>query len=228
MRGNNYKILNLWKKHFKNREDVLTPGIYPNLAKNSLLFIGLNPSFSKRGFSTILKDSKFNSIDPPEFYRWANYSEEVYKTAIELEELAILKYQYFKKMKNLAEGFNLAFAHIDLFNVRLTSQKEFKTKIYNGSEINDFGASQLSIAYEIIQDLSPIAIVVANALASNILKDVDVFKTESSDSLGCDHLEYSGRKVPVFFSSMLSGQRALDNFSFQRLQWHIRYVLTTS
>lgn len=30
--------------------------------------------------------------------------------------------------------------------------------------------------------------------------------------------------VPVFFTSMLSGQRALDIGSFERLKWHINKV----
>ena len=31
--------------------------------------------------------------------------------------------------------------------------------------------------------------------------------------------------TPVFFTSMLTGQRALDKGSFERLNWHINFVL---
>jgi len=33
------------------------------------------------------------------------------------------------------------------------------------------------------------------------------------------------KNVPIFFTSMLTGQRALDNGSFERLIWHINFVL---
>ncbi|MEK7256563.1 MAG: hypothetical protein AAB316_17540, partial [Bacteroidota bacterium] len=30
--------------------------------------------------------------------------------------------------------------------------------------------------------------------------------------------------IPVFFTSMLAGQRALDKGSFERLKWHLKWV----
>lgn len=35
---------------------------------------------------------------------------------------------------------------------------------------------------------------------------------------------YTYKNNPFFFSSMLTGQRALDNGSFERLVWHIKKV----
>ena len=35
---------------------------------------------------------------------------------------------------------------------------------------------------------------------------------------------YFYRNIPFFFSSMLTGQRALDNGSYERLIWQINYV----
>ena len=31
--------------------------------------------------------------------------------------------------------------------------------------------------------------------------------------------------TPVFFTSMLTGHRAIDNGSFERLKWHINFIL---
>lgn len=33
------------------------------------------------------------------------------------------------------------------------------------------------------------------------------------------------KRIPVFYSGMLSGAHAVDNGSFDRLIWHIKYVL---
>jgi hypothetical protein len=34
--------------------------------------------------------------------------------------------------------------------------------------------------------------------------------------------------IPIFFTSMLTGQRALDKGSYARLIWHIKYALRLS
>jgi hypothetical protein len=51
------------------------------------------------------------------------------------------------------------------------------------------------------------------------------------EDLGCDVIQASKDTpvelvgTPVFFSSMLSGQRALDRGSWERLAWQMRRVL---
>ncbi len=47
------------------------------------------------------------------------------------------------------------------------------------------------------------------------------------DEIGTYRIKTKGNlfDTPVFFTSMLSGQRAMDNGSFERLQWHINFVL---
>jgi hypothetical protein len=53
------------------------------------------------------------------------------------------------------------------------------------------------------------------------------FDFEFDENLGTHKIVNNSEleNVPVFFTSMLSGQRALDNGSYQRLIWHIKYVL---
>lgn len=45
------------------------------------------------------------------------------------------------------------------------------------------------------------------------------------DVLGVDMYEIGDKRVPVFHSGMLSGAHTIDNGSFDRLIWHIKYVL---
>src|SRR3989338_1375799 len=45
------------------------------------------------------------------------------------------------------------------------------------------------------------------------------------DERGFHWLKLDGTRVPIFFSSMLSGQRALDTGSYERLVWHIKQAV---
>jgi hypothetical protein len=42
--------------------------------------------------------------------------------------------------------------------------------------------------------------------------------------LGYNKKIFNDQEIIIFFSGMLSGQHALDNGSFNRLKWHIKYV----
>jgi hypothetical protein len=42
---------------------------------------------------------------------------------------------------------------------------------------------------------------------------------------GFHWLTKSGKRIPVFFLSMLSGQRSLDRWSYERLIWHIKQAV---
>ena len=45
------------------------------------------------------------------------------------------------------------------------------------------------------------------------------------DKIGTYKITLNEKSVPVFFSSMLTGQRALDKGSFERLKWHVKNVI---
>jgi hypothetical protein len=52
------------------------------------------------------------------------------------------------------------------------------------------------------------------------------YEFEFDEKLGTDRIITKGDLfgIPIFFSSMLSGQRALDTGSEKRLIWHIKRV----
>jgi pseudouridine-5'-phosphate glycosidase len=71
--------------------------------------------------------------------------------------------------------------------------------------------------------IEPKVIVVSNAFVSNILQaELDIVFDET---LGCHFIDLKNKAYPVFFTSMLTGQRALDKGSMMRLKWHIKRVL---
>lgn len=92
----------------------------------------------------------------------------------------------------------------------------------------DFAEEQLKLSLKLIADTEPVIIVVINAEASRILRDKWEGCLSFDDKLGTYLIQLDERRVPVFFSSMISGQRALDKGSFDRLMWHMKMVKKVS
>src|SRR4030043_1800152 len=114
----NNKILEIWGKWVEMgilQNTVFIPMLYPDLKKNVPLFIGLNPSFSKKGFRSFVDEPNF---DPVEFYRWrSDLSEEHIGKIIEIELKAKQKYSYFAKFRQISEFIyddDSKWEHIDL------------------------------------------------------------------------------------------------------------------
>ena len=221
----NRRVIALWEDKYPNSEDVedvWMPLVYPPLQEEGILFIGLNPSFSDRGFRTILTDTPYASISPREFFQWRNRSEFDMTTAIAIESVAKKKYRFFAKFRDISNNLEVPWEHVDLFFNRMTSQNEFKSIILQNDKINKFGGQQLELSMMLIKAVRPQIIVVANALAAQILqKELDL---KFDEELGCHVVVLNAQPVPVFLASMLTGQRAMDTYSYQRLKWHIRRV----
>lgn len=167
----------------------------------SILFIGINPSYSEK--KTKVKGSFFYSN---------HQQEEVH--------------QYFKKFQVIAEKTKVEWSHLDLLYIRQTDQKIVKS-IFKDTIGNEFLRRQLAISKSIIEKSKPKVIVVSNAYARDLFKGECNLKTEFDDEIGTDIIvnnEYL-LNTPIFFTSMLSGQRALDIGSYNRLVWHIKFVL---
>lgn len=246
----NEKILEIWKNEDYETEmkDIkLLPILYPKFKKNSILFIGLNPSFSKKNITNTIKgiEDKYKNINFKDAEKKLNRvnieKKESIELSIDLEREANNKNNYFKKLKEIS---NDNYQHIDLFYFRATNQKEAKDKISKSNEntniiLNDFAIAQLKVAHEMIEKINPKVIVVINAFASDIItrnkynkKPSRVFfpgdnilkiNDDSFKEKGYDSLEINDG-IPILFSSMLSGQRALDNHTYRRLKWQIRKI----
>lgn len=78
----------------------------------------------------------------------------------------------------------------------------------------------------IVDGASPRAIVVVNAMASHLIRTGRALDALNyNEELGVDMYKIGEKRVPVFCSGMLSGAHAVDNGTFDRLIWHIKYVL---
>lgn len=219
------KVLQIWSKFdninvlnesgFEYRKSPLLPEY---VLKDAILFIGINPSFTKK--ASIHPEKK--SI---EFYP--------------IRENDSKDITYFEKFKDISKYCNNAkWTHLDLFYIRETNQKIIEKLSY---ENIDFLQEQLDLTFEIIKKASPKIIIVSNSLASEFfgkLKQKHLphfdkiwlgfgldFKNDFDSEIGTYKIDIDGRLIPIIFSGMLSGQRALDIGSFERLKWQIKRIL---
>lgn len=193
---------------FQFDEDIQNPDI---------LFIGINPSY--RTDRPVVHRSYTKPKDVPGYFRPFHKIEQNLKKTYERE---------------------ISWTHLDLLVIRETQQSYLDNYLFKEKKGLEFVDEQLEIAKEIIAHIKPKSIVVPNTLARELLggnkktlpdgrivgrwMDYDF---EFDNSIGTDKMirtdDLNG--TPVFFTSMLSGQRALDRGTFQRLVWHIDAVL---
>ncbi|GHT52670.1 hypothetical protein FACS1894106_1880 [Spirochaetia bacterium] len=123
-------------------------------------------------------------------------------------------------------------SHIDLTLLRETKQKNvesfYKDHYHIMKEQNEF-------AIKMIKQSKPKLIVVSNAFVCKILQNKKLelglgFQFSPADKVDDQIGTYKIKEpaelknVPIFFTSMLSGQGQLDIGSRERLIWHINYV----
>ena len=106
-----------------------------------------------------------------------------------------------------------------------TAQNSFH-EIEKANGGKEFIATQLQITKQILEKAKPKVIVVSNTLARKLFTENLSLNCVFDNEIGTHRINEGLLKgTPVFFTSMLTGQRALDNGSFERLQWHIDCVL---
>lgn len=94
-----------------------------------------------------------------------------------------------------------------------------------------FEEKQVEIFFQLLERLRPRLLVIENALARDLLEKqfIEEYsltpKRAVDKSTGYQTIKIEGRKVPIFFTGMLSGQRALDKGSRKRLEWHMTKAL---
>lgn len=209
----------IWQKYI-DVDDVVERGygVHESIIKDSILFIGINPSYSK----------KYNITDKDPYF--INLNQEA-KTRPEGGV-----YHYFKKFVDITNylnetrGLDLKWSHWDLLFYRETAQKHIG-KIAKTERGQEFLKAQLNLSKRIIASSEPKIIVVANARARHLMKNKKSrfymgYKFEFDEQIGTYRIiDSTLNNVPIFFTSPLSGQRTLDNGSYERLKWHIGFVL---
>lgn len=218
----------MWDKYYAHDPKAYAPLLYDTFAKDSLLFVGMNPSFSASGFRSIFRNTKYESIDPTKFFLWSNISKspDLVEQCIAMDKHAYTNYSlYFGRPIEIAEAVGLPWDHIDFFLYRETSQSNFMKRIHEGPNLNQFAHDQLAIFYDVLKAVRPRCIVVSNAFGSELIRKEYADFLKWDEKRGFHRIQLNGEKVPIFFSSMLSGQRSLDRWSYERLVWHVRQAV---
>ena len=207
-----FKIREVWANQNYIDIDVIKRGfsVQDIIKKNSIMFVGINPSYDQ------------NKIDENlEFYTVSQIGK---------------SHPYFNKFKEIAANAKHHWTHLDFLFFKETNQKyvELLEKSINGPE---FIMKQLEISKEILIEAKPKILIVSNTKARKFTgfeKNKEQtqgvwmgFDFQFDDNFGTykiiNNLELEN--TPVFFTSMLTGQRAIDNGSFERLKWHINFVI---
>ena len=197
----NYKEFEVIKRGFTLQDIIL---------KDSIMFIGINPSFNEK---SIENNIEFYNVD------------QIGKS-----------HSYFDKFKEISESLKHHWTHFDFLFFRETNQKYVNEllKLQNGIE---FIVKQLEISKKVIIEAKPKVLIVSNTMARRFMgfdKKQDQtqgvwmgFDFEFDENIGTHKIVNNKEleNTPVFFTSMLTGQRAIDNGSFQRLKWHINFIL---
>lgn len=196
------RIAAIWKTP-EFQEFVTRDYLYnKTILDDSLLFVGLNPSHDEKK----PYEGHFYELDQKNN-----------------------NHKYFSKFPDLAEHCGLPWSHLDLLYFRETDQNQCKKwmKVLTGQR---FIMEQLILTKEILEAAKPKMIVVCNALAGELMgrwKNKELTKGvwmdldfEVDDKIGTRRWG----NIPVFFTSMLTGPRALDKGSLERLKWHLKWV----
>jgi|WetSurMetagenome_2_1015567.scaffolds.fasta_scaffold07413_8 hypothetical protein len=222
----NQKIMDLWDKYyteeyeFFKRIPLLVPDKFDK-RNNLMLFIGLNPSYTENGVNSFINNSGFNLKEDDFIYKKGkNLDSNIIADLIKRRSISFNTYGlYFGKLRELSDSIGLCFEHIDLLYM-----DETKSKIIKDAKVKypDFIKEQVKITIEIINEINPKIIFVNNKTASEIIKDN--IKPEFDTDLGTYIYTLDNKKIPVFLSGLITSQRMIDEYSFERLKWHLKFV----
>ena len=215
-------IDDIWKDKVNNpdelnpRDNIVDRGyhIEKKLPKGGILFLGMNPSYPK-------------GTEDRTYIRKKDKDTFVYGDSYHVTEKS--DGNYWKKLLETAKLLGESqLCHHDLFFVRERNQATVLNLI-DDAAWKEFFNEQLQISEAIVKAAEPRIIVVVNAGVSNLIKAKHVFGFNPTpywwEKLGVDMLQINGKNTPILFTGMLTGQRAIDNGTYNSLMWHINYVL---
>ena len=218
----NGDLKRIWEEHIPAGSNAYSPMQYRKPKRGALVFVGLNPSFSPTGWRSLLKHSDTPDLDPHSFFSWPSPQNFDVELVHRLEAEAEDRYSFFAPHRKLAGELKCDWVHLDLFAYRVTEQAKLKARVLasaNDIALNEFGIAQFKVFSDLLALSEPSAVVVINALASQIYASQRKPAFEMDTGYYLDST--NGHAFPVFFSGMLTGARALDRFSRERLYWHV-------
>jgi hypothetical protein len=224
------ELIETWSKYHPSDLPKRVPLFPPELKINTLVFIGLNPSFNVPTLKKLTHDL-IGETDMS-YFAWNGGKDIQNKilTLIEIAKRAKKEYSTYYGVFNIIGRslglLNNEWEHIDLFSFRKTHQKTVKKviKATTYAKMSIFAQRQLDMFQTLLRLSKPKIIVVNNAFGSKIYKD-NFLRTQELSDYGWYWSQVGDRNIPTFLTGMLSGQRALDLFSRERLIWQLKKAL---
>ena len=196
----------LFDKDYPGYAPKIEIGDFDDTIKNGLLFVSCNPS----GADTKYYKSKNVNKEKVIWYK----PEKGKDTSGFLDALETFSYHC---------GYNEKYSKLDVFCIVKSKQEDVKNHYKRHKEI--YG-EMFKIFLKTVEKLQPEVIVVANAFVSDLLKNAFKDKIGYIDDQDSD---YGGHEAKIgdcptyiFFTSMLSGGRALDVGSRELLAWAVK------
>ena len=224
----NERIAALWARMFQQAIAIqerptirmLPPCLCIPQSNPDVCVVGMNPSHSAKylGHQKSLAMEELVKLNP-------DARKKLMKEQIEAHK----HHPYFTAIKRFISSIdnNLAVSFYDLFPIRHTQQSELLQFLDN--PINTTLLNELNNAtFDFFQETESRMILICNAEASRRFRTIMSSVLTPTNCKAEDRLKILHGSIPVFYSSMLSGQRALDEFSRERLASSIRQFIDNS
>ena len=245
----NNRLAGLWNKYYRNAPDYLRYApefIFREPTKQSITFIGLNPSLNTKWWNEKLKEKGIGERIEDVLGWSAEFDIARLRDIYEKIEPSETYSTYFAPLKHFAEECGLKdFQYLDLLYVRETHQAKTR-KFFECNEsvekisflnpnrephkqkkhcswCEEFVKEQMEITKDLLSKIQPRAVCVFNALAARLAKIMwGIGDLNGSPS----HWEMTINNVivPVFLGPMLTNGQ-MDIFTRSRLEYDIRELL---
>ncbi|WP_020595107.1 hypothetical protein [Spirosoma panaciterrae] len=219
-------------------KSMIVPMIYPEPNVNSLLFVGINPSYNAQHIRRVLQGSRFadslmTNNDVDNFFRFDILT--IRSKISDFQEIQRLHHdslRYFDRHRQTAQLLNMPWEQADLFQLRQSVQHEF-TQLITQLEQREFAADQIRLFFELLVIQAPRIIIAANGEVtrfftkrSKLLNRLfSQFTVESTDTPNVIVVHYKTLKVPVVLSSQFTHYMSNQKREF-RIQQEVDLIKT--
>lgn len=180
------RLSEIWNKYRGVNNQILSrkPIFSADGVNDSILFIGINPSYNPSDDNTFIKSNDGNSLMYGSFYQRPDAPE------------------YFKALEFFANKLNKGYTHLNLLYAREDNRDLLLDCDHN------FIREQLELTYETILKIKPVAIFFFSDYCKNLIFGADRWVNPNSESNGSYIL--NGTNFPVFFTDDITSMTAIE------------------
>jgi len=220
------QLITLWAENEDGPFASIVPMIYTEFQPNSLVFVGINPSFNAKAIMRVMQNSEARSRFKSEeevnnFYRFdrSNVLEKIKDFQV-IQHYHKLHLPYYTRNWQIAGQLeNIHWEQIDIFQVRHSIQEEVISRLNQATNKSFFGR-QIDLFLTMLEHIAPKVIVILNQKTGTLLKK-EFSKIDSnflSSRKAPDQYELClyGKTIPVLFSMHIAYKKQEDRISINQ------------